>query len=153
MPSSSSNPNALTGPSHTSSPPLEHAMSPTSTHWKPRTSIETLTAPHIAEICLMHPSTCQMNPQPRCEHHPPTTMSHHPHSKHRQPPKKTSCPHPSHSAWCLAKPPCITPPSLSGPPPTYSTMHGPPMAPPDQCLSAEATKDILRKQDDINKAI
>jgi hypothetical protein len=56
-PSTSSYLDALTGPSRTSSPPLEHATSPTSTHWKLETSVGTPTAPHTAEACPMLPST------------------------------------------------------------------------------------------------
>ena len=44
MPLTSSHLNAPTGPSRTRSPPLERDMSPTSTHWKPKTSVRTLTA-------------------------------------------------------------------------------------------------------------
>jgi hypothetical protein len=61
-PSPSSSPNVSTGPNHTSSPPLEHATSPTSTHWKPSISVRTLTAPHITETCPMRPSICQTSP-------------------------------------------------------------------------------------------
>jgi hypothetical protein len=98
--------------------------------WKPETSVRTPTAPHTTETCPMHPSICQMSPQPRHEHHPPTTMSHHLRSKHPHLPKRDRHPHPSHTVWRSAKPPPGTPLSPLGLPPGYSTMHGPPTAPP-----------------------
>jgi hypothetical protein len=124
-PLTSSYPDAPTGPSHTKSPPLECATSPTSTHWKPKTSVKTLTAAPTAETCPTHSSIYQTSPQLRHEHHPLTTMNHHLHSKHLHLPKRDCHPHPS----CSAKPPLDTPPSPPGLPPEYSTTHGPPTAP------------------------
>jgi hypothetical protein len=129
-PSPSSCPDAPTGPSHTRSPPLEHATSPTSTRWKPRTSVRTPTASHTTEICPTRPSICQTSPQPQREHHPPTAMNHHLHSKHPHLPKRDRCPCPSCSAWRSARPPHNIPLSPLEPPPAYSIMRGPPTDPP-----------------------